>query len=64
MEAVVLEFTNSEARYIASFLRRRYNKDKRTRFSRLCEIAVRCEVARQANEELSEGEEAEDDNYA
>ncbi len=56
MQIVTLNFTNEDARYIKYSLRARYGKDKRTSLIRLCEIAVRQEVAHQAKIELEEAE--------
>ncbi len=60
MVVVTLNFTNEDARYIEYALRGRYNKDKRTGLSQLCEIAIRTEVANQSQKELRKAEEALD----
>lgn len=52
MIKIILEFTNTDANSIAYFLRKRYGKDKRTDLKKLCEIAVRKEVAVQAKHEV------------
>ena len=54
MQKITLEFTNDDARSIAYFLRKRYSTDARTGLKRLCGIAVRQEVAQQAQKELDE----------
>jgi hypothetical protein len=48
MRQIVIEFTDDEAKYVQSFLRRKYSKDKKIGINELCEIAIRKEVAEQA----------------
>ena len=48
MKTVTIKFTNGEAHRIAYFLRKRYGRDKRANLNVLCEIAVKQEVAKQA----------------
>jgi len=52
MATVTLKFTDDDARSIEHFLRRKYGKDKRTSFSKLCKIAVLTETAEYAKQEL------------
>lgn len=46
------EFTNTGARNVEYFLRRKYKKDKRTSLKKLCLIAVLREVREQANADV------------
>lgn len=64
MKTVTLEFTNDDARYALYALRKRYGRDKRTQLSKLCEMAVRTEVAALAHQDLAEAEKAYKDECA
>ena len=54
MQAITLEFTNGDARYLLYTLRKRYGKDRRATLRGLCDLAVRTEIAAQAQEDLDE----------
>lgn len=56
---VILKFTDADARRIEAFLKTRYGRNgvrARVSLSRLCDTAVRHEVAAQANKEAREAE--------
>jgi hypothetical protein len=52
MVKVTLKFTDSQARIVASYLRKRYGKDGRTTLAMLCKKAVLREAAGEARKEL------------
>jgi len=56
METITIKITDRDARVIAGFLRAAYGKNKNTSLNTLCEIAIRTEVAKQAQKELDEAE--------
>lgn len=58
MKTIKIEVTNNDAWAIASYLRDRYKRDRRTTLNKLCEIAIRREVAEQARIELAAAEKA------
>ena len=63
MKTVTLKFTDGDARYALYALRKRYGRDKRTNLSKLCEMAIRTEVAALARQDLADAEKAYDEEY-
>mgnify|MGYP001612209004 CR=1 FL=1 len=51
---IVLAFTDSHARSMEYFLRRRY--DRKSKLAKLCRIAIFREVAAEAEKEMKEAE--------
>jgi hypothetical protein len=54
MKEVTLKFSDSDSRIIYCFLRDKYNKSNKITLEKLCEIAIRKEVAEQAKFEVEE----------
>lgn len=40
MKTITLKFTDTQSRQIEYYLRRKYNRDKRTPLDRLCKVAI------------------------
>lgn len=56
MAQITIKFRDDEARTIKAFLCQRYRMNKNTGLETLCKIAIRQEVAAEAQKELDEAE--------
>jgi len=56
-----MQSTNEQYRNISWYLRKRYDRDGRTSFAQLCQIAIFTEVRAQASLELAEAEQKPDE---
>lgn len=48
MKTITIEYTDTQAKQIGYYLRKKYKVDKRARLSRLCELAITDETQAQA----------------
>ena len=68
MKTITLKFTDTQAREIGYYLRKKYKVDKRAWLSRLCELVIIDEIQAQAKQGLDDfnakGDATNQDLYA